>query len=168
MCLRCGWRPLFLQCPPSINNPRGLSCNGQPMGSPLLISLRLRFHHLLRFWRRNAVRLLQGGQLEGEEQRWLRWRLVGAFSLFWQQLSFLLCRQQRPRQLLRHQLQSWRRFRLLRLTSPPRRIRFDAECPVRKQGQSALPGQGRRLPVCRIVSGVHPLRLEVWESHSHK
>nr|DAK57034.1 MAG TPA: hypothetical protein [Caudoviricetes sp.] len=40
------------------------------MGSPLLILVC--FHHLLRFWRRNAVRILQGRQLEGEEQRWLR------------------------------------------------------------------------------------------------
>ena len=145
MYLRCRGSSLFLRRPTSINNPRGLSA----MGSPLLILVC--FHHLLRFWRRNAVRILQGRQLEGEEQRWLRWPLVGAFSFFWQQQYFLLCQQQRQRRLLHRQHRSWRRFRLLRLTSPPRRICFDAECPVRKQGQPALPGQGRRLPVCRIV-----------------
>ena len=145
MYLRCRGSSLFLRRPTSINNPRGLSA----MGSPLLILVC--FHHLLRFWRRNAVRILQGRQLEGEEQRWLRSPLVGAFSLFWRQQYFLYCRQQRQRQLFQRLLQSWRRFRLLRLTSPPRRICFDAECPVRKQGQPALPGQGRRLPVCRIV-----------------
>ena len=123
MYLRCRGSSLFLRRPTSINNPRGLSA----MGSPLLISSRLRFHHLFRFWRRNAVRILQGRQLEGEEQRWLRWRLVGAFSSFWQQQLFLLCLQQRQRQLWLRQQQSWRRFRLLRLTSPPRRICFDAE-----------------------------------------
>ena len=147
MYLRCRGSSLFLRRPTSINNPRGLSA----MGSPLLISSRLRFHHLLRFWRRNAVRILQGRQLEGEEQRWLRLLLVGAFSLFWRQQYFLFCLQQRQRRLCHRHQQSWRRFRLLRLTSPPRRICFDAECPVRKQGQPALPGQGRRLPVCRIV-----------------
>ena len=145
MYLRCRGSSLFLRRPTSINNPRGLSA----MGSPLLILVC--FHHLLRFWRRNAVRILQGRQLEGEEQRWLRSRLVGAFSLFWLQLSFLSCQQQRRRRLLPRQQQLWRRFRLLRLTSPPCRICFDAECPVRKQGQPAPPGQGRRLPVCRIV-----------------
>ena len=145
MYLRCRGSSLFLRRPTSINNPRGLSA----MGSPLLILVC--FHHLLRFWRRNAVRILQGRQLEGEEQRWLRLLLVGAFSLFWRQQLFLSCLQQRQRQLLLRRHQSWRRFRLLRLTSPPRRICFDAECPVRKQGQPALPGQGRRLPVCRIV-----------------
>ena len=164
MYLRCRGSSLFLRRPTSINNPRGLSA----MGSPLLISSRLWFHLLFRFWRRNAVRILQGRQLEGEEQRWLRLLLVGAFSLFWQQLWFLSCLQQRRRLLWLRQRQWWRRFRLLRLTFPPRRICFDAECPVRKQGQPALPGQGRRVPVCRIVSWVHPLRLEVWESHSHK
>ena len=147
MYLRCRGSSLFLRRPTSINNPRGLSA----MGSPLLISSRLRFHHLFRFWRRNAVRILQGRQLEGEEQRWLRFRLVGAFSSFWRQQLFLSCLQQRQRQPLLRQLQLWRRFRLLRLTSPPGRICFDAECPVRKHGQPALPGQGRRLPVCRIV-----------------
>ena len=145
MYLRCRGSSLFLRRPTSINNPRGLSA----MGSPLLILVC--FHHLLRFWRRNAVRILQGRQLEGEEQRWLRLQLVGAFSLFWLQQLFLSCLQQRQRQLFQRQQQFWRRFRLLRLTSPPRRICFDAECPVRKQGQPALPGQGRRLPVCRIV-----------------
>ena len=145
MYLRCRGSSLFLRRPTSINNPRGLSA----MGSPLLILVC--FHHLLRFWRRNAVRILQGRQLEGEEQRWLRWLLVGAFSSFWLQRSFLSCLQQRQRLLLLRRHQFWRRFRLLRLTSPPRRICFDAECPVRKQGQPALPGQGRRLPVCRIV-----------------
>ena len=147
MYLRCRGSSLFLRRPTSINNPRGLSA----MGSPLLISSRLWFHHLFRFWRRNAVRILQGRQLEGEEQRWLRLRLVGAFSFFWQQRFFLSCQRRRRRRLLQRQRQLWRRFRLLRLTSPPRRICFDAECPVRKQGQPALPGQGRRLPVCRIV-----------------
>ena len=145
MYLRCRGSSLFLRRPTSINNPRGLSA----MGSPLLILVC--FHHLLRFWRRNAVRILQGRQLEGEEQRWLRSRLVGAFSLFWRQQLFLLCQQLRQRHPSQRRLQFWRRFRLLRLTSPPRRICFDAECPVRKQGQPALPGQGRRLPVCRIV-----------------
>lgn len=145
MYLRCRGSSLFLRRPTSINNPRGLSA----MGSPLLILVC--FHHLLRFWRRNAVRILQGRQLEGEEQRWLRFQLVGAFSLFWLQQYFLSCQQRRLRRLFQRRLQSWRRFRLLRLTSPPRRICFDAECPVRKQGQPALPGQGRRLPVCRIV-----------------
>ena len=152
MYLRCRGSSLFLRRPTSINNPRGLSA----MGSPLLISSRLRFHHLFRFWRRNAVRILQGRQLEGEEQRWLRFRLVGAFSAFWRQRLFLWCQQLRHRQQLLRQPQFWRRFRLLRLTSPPRRICFDAECPVRKQGQPALPGQGRRLPVRRIVSGYTP------------
>ena len=123
MYLRCRGSSLFLRRPTSINNPRGLSA----MGSPLLISSRLRFHHLFRFWRRNAVRILQGRQLEGEEQRWLRLRLVGAFSSFWQQLYFLSCLQQRRRQQLLRQQRCWRRFRLLRLTSPPRRICFDAE-----------------------------------------
>ena len=123
MYLRCRGSSLFLRRPTSINNPRGLSA----MGSPLLISSRLRFHHLFRFWRRNAVRILQGRQLEGEEQRWLRFRLVGAFSFFWHQQFFLLCLQQRHRLQFRRQPQLWRRFRLLRLTSPPRRICFDAE-----------------------------------------
>ena len=145
MYLRCRGSSLFLRRPTSINNPRGLSA----MGSPLLILVC--FHHLLRFWRRNAVRILQGRQLEGEEQRWIRFLLVGAFSSFWQQRFFLSCQQLRQRHLYQRLRQYWRRFRLLRLTSPPRRICFDAECPVRKQGQPALPGQGRRLPVCRIV-----------------
>ena len=123
MYLRCRGSSLFLRRPTSINNPRGLSA----MGSPLLISSRLRFHHLFRFWRRNAVRILQGRQLEGEEQRWLRLLLVGAFSFFWQQQLFLSCQQQRQRQRLHRHQQFWRRFRLLRLTSPPRRICFDAE-----------------------------------------
>ena len=123
MYLRCRGSSLFLRRPTSINNPRGLSA----MGSPLLISSRLRFHHLFRFWRRNAVRILQGRQLEGEEQRWLRLLLVGAFSAFWRQRLFLWCQQLRHRQQLLRQPQFWRRFRLLRLTSPPRRICFDAE-----------------------------------------
>ena len=123
MYLRCRGSSLFLRRPTSINNPRGLSA----MGSPLLISSRLRFHHPFRFWRRNAVRILQGRQLEGEEQRWLRLLLVGAFSSFWLQRLFLYCQQQRQRPLFRRQQQEWRRFRLLRLTSPPRRICFDAE-----------------------------------------
>ena len=121
MYLRCRGSSLFLRRPTSINNPRGLSA----MGSPLLILAW--FHHLLRLRRRNAVRLLQGGQLEGKEQRWLRFRLVGAFSFFWRQQSFLSCQQRRLRRHLPRRRQLWRRFRLLRLTSPPRRICFDAE-----------------------------------------
>ena len=136
MYLRCRGSSLFLRRPTSINNPRGLSA----MGSPLLILVW--FHHLFRFWRRNAVRILQGRQLEGEEQRWLRLLLVGAFSLFWQQLLFLSCLQQRRRQPSLRQQQCWRRFRLLRLTSPPCRICFDAEYKFLHGGR----GQAAKTP----------------------
>ena len=132
------------------------------MGSPLLVSSRPRFHHLFRFWRRNAVRILQGRQLEGEEQRWLRSLLVGAFSSFWLQLWFLLCPQQRQRQLwLRHH-QLWRRFRLLRLTSPPRRICFDAEY---KFLHGVVVKRLRHRPFTAVTMGSIPSDLTIlWES----
>ena len=158
MYLRCRGSSLFLRRPTSINNPRGLSA----MGSPLLISSRLWFHHLLCFWRRNAVRILQGRQLEGEEQRWLRWLLVGAFSSFWQQRFFLSCLQQRQRQPWRRQLQSWRRFRLLRLTSPPRRICFDAEY---KFLHGVVVKRLRHRPFTAVTMGSIPSDLTIlWES----
>ena len=156
MYLRCRGSSLFLRRPTSINNPRGLSA----MGSPLLILVC--FHHLLRFWRRNAVRILQGRQLEGEEQRWLRLLLVGAFSYFWQQRLFLCCRQQRRRQLSLRLHQLWRRFRLLRLTSPPRRICFDAEY---KFLHGVVVKRLRHRPFTAEFKGSTPLRITTtWES----
>ena len=156
MYLRYRRRPLFLQRSASINNPRGLSA----MGSPLLILVW--FHHLFRFWRRNAVRILQGRQLEGEEQRWLRLLLVGAFSLFWQQLLFLYCPQQRRRHRLLRQPQLWRRFRLLRLTSPPRRICFDAEY---KFLHGVVVKRLRHRPFTAVTMGSIPSDLTIlWES----
>ena len=156
MYLRCRGSSLFLRRPTSINNPRGLSA----MGSPLLILVC--FHHLLRFWRRNAVRILQGRQLEGEEQRWLRWRLVGAFSYVWRQLLFLSCQQQRQRQLFHRRRQFWRRFRLLRLTSPPRRICFDAEY---KFLHGVVVKRLRHRPFTAVTMGSIPSDLTIlWES----
>ena len=156
MYLRCRGSSLFLRRPTSINNPRGLSA----MGSPLLILVC--FHHLFCFWRRNAVRILQGRQLEGEEQRWLRLLLVGAFSFFWQQQFFLCCLQQRLRQLLLRRLQLWRRFRLLRLTSPPRRICFDAEY---KFLHGVVVKRLRHRPFTAVTMGSIPSDLTIlWES----
>ena len=156
MYLRCRGSSLFLRRPTSINNPRGLSA----MGSPLLILVC--FHHLLRFWRRNAVRILQGRQLEGEEQRWLRFQLVGAFSSFWLQQSFLYCQQRRHRQRLQRQLRSWRRFRLLRLTSPPCRICFDAEY---KFLHGVVVKRLRHRPFTAVTMGSIPSDLTIlWES----
>ena len=158
MYLRCRGSSLFLRRPTSINNPRGLSA----MGSPLLISSRLWFHHLFRFWRRNAVRILQGRQLEGEEQRWLRLQLVGAFSSFWQQHLFLSCQQRRQRLQLLRQLRLWRRFRLLRLTSPPRRICFDAEY---KFLHGVVVKRLRHRPFTAVTMGSIPSDLTIlWES----
>ena len=156
MYLRCRGSSLFLRRPTSINNPRGLPA----MGSPLLILVC--FHHLLRFWRRNAVRILQGRQLEGEEQRWLRCRLVGAFSSFWRRQLFLFCQRQRQRHLYRRLLQSWRRFRLLRLTSPPRRICFDAEY---KFLHGVVVKRLRHRPFTAVTMGSIPSDLTIlWES----
>ena len=156
MYLRCRGSSLFLRRPTSINNPRGLSA----MGSPLLILVW--FHHLFRFWRRNAVRILQGRQLEGEEQRWLRLLLVGAFSSFWRRLWFLLCRQLRQRHLYRRQHQYWRRFRLLRLTSPPCRICFDAEY---KFLHGVVVKRLRHRPFTAVTMGSIPSDLTIlWES----
>ena len=156
MYLRCRGSSLFLRRPTSINNPRGLSA----MGSPLLILVC--FHHLLRFWRRNAVRILQGRQLEGEEQRWLRSRLVGAFSSFWPQLYFLYCQQHRHRQQLHRLRQFWRRFRLLRLTSPPCRICFDAEY---KFLHGVVVKRLRHRPFTAVTMGSIPSDLTIlWES----
>ena len=156
MYLRCRGSSLFLRRPTSINNPRGLSA----MGSPLLILVC--FHHLLRFWRRNAVRILQGRQLEGEEQRWLRLRLVGAFSLFWQQRLFLYCLRRRRRRQSQRLQQLWRRFRLLRLTSPPCRICFDAEY---KFLHGVVVKRLRHRPFTAVTMGSIPSDLTIlWES----
>ena len=156
MYLRCRGSSLFLRRPTSINNPRGLPA----MGSPLLILVC--FHYLLRFWRRNAVRILQGGQLEGEEQKWLRLRLVGAFSFFWRQQLFLSCQQRRRRRRLPRRRQYWRRFRLLRLTSPPRRICFDAEY---KFLHGVVVKRLRHRPFTAVTMGSIPSDLTIlWES----